>query len=468
MSLRPTWRSGAAPVAAVVVGVCAASCIAVLDPDDYLEGEAATSTGQGSGGGDPTSTSTGQGPGGGDSTSSSSGGGAAGCDADLAADPDHCGACGWSCGPGIAGEGACVAGVCASFRIDTDPTGSLAVIDGNVLRIAAEATVQEIEIRDAGFEDGTSASLDVSDFGYVNPKIARTTTAVEGQFIVSSLNPVVGAPQGVLLCGLGGLGCEERLLEGDVVSDVSPSSVAFAGGTLYWTFNTAETRVRSVPAADCVGGPCNLTVASGPWAPPGGGTPAVTPRPSSLRTQVLVDGTTRLWWTLHDFGPDGTTTTCVHAWDITAGPQDTVPCVVEDEEIFTLVAAGPNVFYSTDVGGEGLIHRVVPEDGGTGWRSGIINLSVRHPLEVDEDLLYAYSGRDAHALVAARPRSPDSLDLDEAGRVLLDADEKPVHLEASHPDYLFFTTCRVDEDDVCLPETSWRLHRWRKPAPRPD
>ena len=164
---------------------------------------------------------------------------------------------------------------------------------GEVLRAGTDADGQAIEIREVEFDDDVPPWLDLSDHDYTNPKIARTTTAIGGRFIVSSLEPVVGGPQGVLFCDLDGSGCAETFLEGDVVEDVSPSSVVLADATLYWTFNTAETRVRSVLAADCVEGSCPLAVASGSWEPPASD-PPVTPRPSSLRTQVLND-TTRLW-----------------------------------------------------------------------------------------------------------------------------------------------------------------------------
>ena len=68
------------------------------------------------------------------------------------------------------------------------------------------------------------------------------------------------------------------------------------------------------------------------------------------------------------------------------------------------------------------------------------------------------------AVVAVRPAEPadgdgDLGDVVEVGRVEVDAtDQRVVSIDASHPDYVVFSTRKAADG-------SGRLYRWRKPPP---
>ncbi|HTJ82031.1 MAG TPA: hypothetical protein VL400_09915 [Polyangiaceae bacterium] len=383
----------------------------------------------GAGGG--TVTSVGPGGGGGGGGGAGGGGGGAGPCADIESDPNNCGQCGWSCGPGSQ----CAQGVCTAVGVEepgvfalalvgatrdrsvvaaVKPDMGLAFVELHVWPSALPSSAQQVI---GNVPDGKSGALTTSDdFIYYRP---RDLAACEAGACIEAVSV---EPAGSV--------AQIRVsVDGSSIDAVE--GLAVVSGTAYFTTSGAnlvravsEACLRSVNGTDCSADASAQIVVS--QMNDVGGMP-ITAKAAHLEA---TGG--ELWWTTYlgcvhhvPLGERSVQAACAFGL---SDLEDTLPTVLTASEAGVFVATNATrVFQLTTLRSD------APKP--------IEDLDA--PLDSDDRYLYAWAPA-TQEVVVVDPTTQTAI-----ARQSVDA--AVVAIEASDPNWVYFAT-------------SSTLYRWRKPA----
>jgi hypothetical protein len=413
--------AGAVGLAALTAFTTSCFTFISFDPDD----------GAGGGGTAQSAASVGGGPAGGGSQGGGDTGGAAPC-TDTLTDSENCGECGRSCGaPAQCNQGICTAeskpldGVFTIGIVQTPRWPAPSPVVGTmpasivVLTILPPGLATDEASPLGGYDNGRGVVVGASDYFYYAPQLPTSCTGT--CLVVTSQ---IGNPSNVLV--------------GASMSD-HVNGLAVVGDDAYFTlaYGLKVVRVKQSclqgATLDCTSAADSTVVVSTMLG--SSGSPATTDTPALLIDFDPVSG--RLWWT--------TSGGCVHDIDPNAGTNLTAECALAAGGMGghapdKVRAAGAGVFVTAL--DDGSVYRVT-DVGNVATATALPGYT--WPIDADDRFLYAWSPAIS-SIVVVDQKSP----IQDPIALPVGTGESAVTIEASDPDWLYFST-------------KLKLYRWRKP-----